>query len=60
MLTLAAVKASLVFIYIMVVKNIFFVSKAVIGRCPEIYSLETNAKPAARDISRFFIDAGRA
>ena len=53
-------KASLVAIYIIVEKNIFFyVSEAVIGRCSEVYSLEINAKPATRDVNHFFVDVGR-
>ena len=57
----AAGKASLVVIYIMVVKNIFFfnVTGAVIGRYSEIYSLEINAKPATKDINCILTDVGR-
>ena len=56
----AALKASFIVIYIIVVKNIIFTFHfyAVIGRCGEIYSVEVNIKPATRDRSRFIIDVG--
>ena len=58
----AAVKASLVVNYIIVVKNISFTfqKEPPEGRCCEIYSLEEKAKPATRDKNRFIIDVGRA
>ena len=55
-----AVKASLIVIYIMAIKNIFFyISEAVMGRCSDIYRLEIYAKEATRDINHFFIEVGR-
>ena len=54
-------KVSLVVMYIIVVlfNYLFYVSEAVIGTCSEIYSFETYAKPATRDINHFLIDVSR-